>query len=199
MCWRSRSTQHIADSQPGLTLHTAPTVYMQQLSLPFFSASTNKTQNHKLLEMSRCEIRSSRSLYEPPSIARSPPSRRPTTCQAQLTALLRSFFRSHSKQKPVDIRSPSNTEARVDQACVDQACVDQTRGELPGVTFHWRCCRGRRESKHTFVTSTHFTCMKIWSEYGYELVPSYHRIKCTQCEHRTCEQCIFLEIKLEGE
>ena len=152
--------------------------------------------------MSLHEVRSSRSLYEAPSIAASPPSRGRRTCQAQLTALLRSFFRSHSKQKSVYTRPPSDTEACADQTCTDWTCLDQacdqTRGELPVVTFYWRCCGVRRGSPHTFVTNTHFTCMKVWSEYGYDLVPSYHLIKCTQCEHRTCERCIFLEVKLEG-
>ena len=155
------------------------------------------------------EVRSSRSLYEPPSIAAAPPSRRRRTCQAQLAAVLRSLFRSRSTQKAGDARLPSNTEACVDQACadqarpdqvcVDQACVDQTRGALHGVTFHWRCCRKRRGSRHNFLTNTHFTCAKTRTEYGYDLVPSYHLIKCTECQHKTCGKCIFLEVKVEGE
>ena len=152
------------------------------------------------------EVRSSRSLYEPPSIAAAPPSRRRRTCQTQLAAVLWSFFRSRSRstQKAGDTRVPSNTEACVDQACVDQACVDQacvdqTRGALHGVTFHWRCCRKRRGSRHNFLTNTHFTCAKTRTEYGYDLVPSYHLIKCTECQHKTCGKCIFLEVKVEGE
>lgn len=165
------------------------------------------------------EVRSSRSLYEPPSIAAAPPSRRRRTCQAQLAAVLRSLFRSRSTQKVGGTRLPSNTEACVDQAsveqpsveqpsvdqacadqaCTDQSCVDQTRGALHGVTFHWRCCRKRRGSRHNFFTNTHFTCAKTRTEYGYDLVPSYHLIKCTECQHKTCGKCIFLEVKVEGE
>jgi hypothetical protein len=189
---------------------TQPRLYIYNTSpSPSPLHQQTKTQSYRTFQMTLHEIRSSRSLYESPSIAASPPSRRRRTCQAQLAALLRSFFRSHSEQKAVDTRPPFNTEACVDQAsvdqacvdqaCVDQACVDQTRGELPGVTFHWRCCRNRRGSTHTFLTNTHFTCAKIWSEYGYDLVPSYHLIKCTKCHHQTCEKCIFLEAKVEGE
>ena len=150
------------------------------------------------------EVRSSRSLYEPPSIAASPPSRRRRTCQAQLAAVLRSLFRSRSTQKAVDTSPPSNAEACADQAGVDQArtdqvCVDQTRGALHGVAFHWRCCRKRRGSRHNFFTNTHFTCAKTRTEYGYDLVPSYHLINCTECQHKTCGKCIFLEVKVEGE
>ena len=139
------------------------------------------------------EIRSSRSLYEPPSIAAAPPSRRRRTCQAQLAAVLRSLFRSRSTQSAVDTSPPSDAGA-----CVEQACADQTRGELPGVTFHWRCCRKRRGSRHGFLTNTRFTCAKTRTEYGYDLVPSYHLIECTECQHKTCEKCIFLEVKVEG-